>query len=427
MPSAPPCSSQPASELWFVDGRAYDLVDWIEDHPGGREALMFVRGTNCTELFVSYHLMRGPGKARLAKYEVEVDRNDPVFMELLAGSEFTFENADFYKTVEKRVRKYFRDNKKAVGASPFWQAVGLLGILTTIALAVPAYVYGSIWAAVALGLVRAMTSVGPGHSMSHFCLFPRGNWNSTLFRLASPFLVSTWSIWTNTHVRSHHVDTLTAVDLQDNYPLKRIQSKLAHRSWHRLQHFYIWPVYLFALPLWALQDFLESLASLFSSKDLSYPYPLSRRVENVLAIAFNLFFMVALPFCFLDWRSALLVSLISNAVSSPLVVLQIVVNHEVTDTMHRGHTARSNDWGEHQVLTSHNYGVNSLFALHMSGGLNMQVEHHLFPRVHYTHYPALSEIVQEACVEFGLPYHASPHIFRAIQKHYGVLKLRSVP
>lgn len=427
MPPHPDITTIHPSKLWFVEDRAYDLKEWIKDHPGGRAALMLVRGTNCTELFQTYHLMRGPSKARLEKYLVEVDRTDPEIIALLAGSTFTFDKGGFYRTIERRARKYFRKTGKKAGASLGWQILGIVSILVTIALAFPAYVLGNVWAAVALGLVRAMTSVGPGHSMSHFSLFPRGNWNSRIFRMASPFLVSTWSIWTDTHVRSHHVATLTEEDLQDNYPLKRVQPSLKHRSWHKAQHLYIWPIYLLALPLWAVQDFLESLVSLFTDKHLSNPYPFHRRVENVFAIAFNILFMVALPFFFLDWRTALLVCFVSNAISSPLVVLQIVVNHEVPDTMNKITPGEPLDWGTHQVLTSHNFAVKSQFALHMSGGLNMQVEHHLFPRVHYTHYHALSEIVREACTEFGLPYNTSEHVFEAVGKHYSVLKLNSVP
>ena len=68
-----------------------------------------------------------------------------------------------------------------------------------------------------------------------------------------------------------------------------------------------------------------------------------------------------------------------------------------------------------------------MFALHLSGGLNMQIEHHLFPGVHYRHYPALSRLVRAACAEFHLPYNTSSSIFEAVAKHYRVLAMNSVP
>lgn len=425
-PAVQAISSVNASELWFVEGRAYDLKKFVEAHPGGREALMLARGTNCTELFHAYHLMRGPSKARLAKYEVDVDRTDPQMIELLGGSSFTFDDDGFYKTIALRVRKHLKATGKQAGATWGWQLLAVICILLSIALTVPAYAMGSIWAAIALGFIRAITSVGPGHSMSHLSLFPRGNWNSLVFRLGTPFLVSTWAIWTNSHVRSHHVDTLTASDLQDNYPLKRVQPAMPHRSWHKAQHLYIWLVYFLGLTLWAMQDLVASVTSLFSDKGMSRVFRYRRRVENTIVIAFNLAFTVGMPFIFLDWPHALLVCLIANGLSSLLVVVQIVVNHEVPETMNRIVEGEPLDWGVHQVLTSHNYGVDSPLALHLSGGLNMQVEHHLFPRLHYIHYPAISHIVQEACVEFGLPYHSSKNIWQAMSKHYQLLKTNSV-
>lgn len=413
--------------LWFVDGDAYDLAGFVKKHPGGREALRLARGTNCTELFRTYHLLRAPLRALLLRYRVEVDRTDPVFAELLAGSHFTFDAGGFYSTVADRARTHFSKLGRGTGASRWYQGIAVLSLVATLALSVPAYVYGSLWAAVALGFVRALTAVGPGHSMSHFSQFPRGNWNSTLFRIASPFLVSTWAIWTNSHIASHHVATLTDDDLQDNYPIKRVQPAMDHRGWHRLQHWYIWPIYLFALPLWAMLDLVESVISLFTTRYLSRPFGFAQRLENVAAIAFNLLFVLGTPFFFLDWQTALAVAAISSAVTSPLVVIQIVVNHEVPETMNRVEAGQSLDWGAHQVLTSHNFGVDSTWALHLSGGLNMQVEHHLFPGVHYTHYPALSKIVQTTCAEFGLPYNTSTHVGQAIWKHYQVLKFNSVP
>jgi linoleoyl-CoA desaturase len=426
VPETATIASLAPSQLWFIDGQAYDLRKFVEKHPGGREALWLAQGTNCTELFRTYHLLSGPSKALLLRYRIEVDRKDPHMVALLGGSSFTFEEDGFYKTVARRARDYFRETKQHSGSTKGLQWFAIGSVLLIIALAVPAFAFGNLWAAVALGLMRGITSVGPGHSMSHFSQFPRGNWNSLLFRLASPFLVSSWSIWTNSHVRSHHVVTLTPADLQDHYPLKRIQPSLPHRAWHRFQHFYIWPLYLFALPLWSLQDFLESVVSLFVTPPPERRFSFARRVENVLAIGFNLLLFVGMPFL-LDVGTAFVVLFITTAIASPWVVIQIVVNHEVPETMRTTDSPPNLDWGAHQVITSHNFGVNSRLALHLSGGLNMQVEHHLFPGVHYRHYPALSKIVQAACSEFGLPYHTSAHVFEAMAKHYRALKLNSTP
>jgi linoleoyl-CoA desaturase len=56
------------------------------------------------------------------------------------------------------------------------------------------------------------------------------------------------------------------------------------------------------------------------------------------------------------------------------------------------------------------------------GGLNFQVEHHLFPKVCSVHYPALSRIVEDCARRHGLPYHDQPSVFRAVASHWRAMR-----
>ncbi len=422
-----PTSVPDCDRLWFIDGKAYDLSEFVSKHPGGAAALRLGQGSDCSELFHTYHFRRMPPAKLLARYEVEVDRTDPRILERLGGSGFTFKDGEFYKTIHERSLAYFAETKQTPGATRVDQAIALALMVGSVALLVPAFVYGSLAAAIVLGFVRALAAVNPGHCMSHFSVFPRGRWNAFFFRIFSPFLVSTWAIWTSTHVRSHHVHTLTTEDQQDNYPLKRVVPETQRRAWHAHQHRYIWFVYLLGLPLWSMQDLAVSAVALLTGSRGSMGLSPREHLGNVVALSFNLLVSVALPFLFLPATQALLVCLVTNAICSLMVILQIVVNHEVPETKNATSLDRRGDWGAHQVLTSHNYSVASPLALHLSGGLNMQIEHHLFPSVYYTHYPALSRIVRQACAEFNLPYNESSSLAEAVYKHYRLLKMNSVP
>jgi len=95
---------------------------------------------------------------------------------------------------------------------------------------------------------------------------------------------------------------------------------------------------------------------------------------------------------------------------------------KTTNLYSQGCRKNDEDWGVHQVLSSHNYATDSLLALHLSGGLNLQIEHHLFPPVHYHHYPALSKIVRETCKEFGIPYVTSDSFLDALRRHNDLMK-----
>jgi len=287
---------------------------------------------------------------------------------------------------------------------------------------------GSVIAALIHGVAKGLTAVGAGHSMSHFSLFTKGWMNTFVFRIFSPLVLSTHQIWSTSHIISHHIHTLTPEDLQDNYPLKRVQPALPFKWFHRFQHVYIWFIYILGLPLWTMSDFVESIPVLFTGRHAMRRFTFRERLENTVTLGLNIIITIVFPFFFLPFWWALLVTLCSNVPASLMLVIQIAVNHEVPETMSKTDPDNKKiDWGSHQVLTSHNFGVDSKFALHFSGGLNMQVEHHLFPSVHYSHYPALAEIVQEACKEFNLPYNTSKHLPEAVYKHYQLLKFNSKP
>ena len=58
----------------------------------------------------------------------------------------------------------------------------------------------------------------------------------------------------------------------------------------------------------------------------------------------------------------------------------------------------------------------------MLGGLNFQIEHHLFPRVPHTHYPRIAEIVRRNCALHGIRYTSQPSLRAALGSHYRHLR-----
>lgn len=81
-----------------------------------------------------------------------------------------------------------------------------------------------------------------------------------------------------------------------------------------------------------------------------------------------------------------------------------------------------NDWFVHQMCTTANFCAGSRLAAFLSGGLNQQVEHHLFPNICSVHYPEMKKIVQETAEEFGIPYYNKPSFYSAIRSHVSFLK-----
>jgi linoleoyl-CoA desaturase len=80
------------------------------------------------------------------------------------------------------------------------------------------------------------------------------------------------------------------------------------------------------------------------------------------------------------------------------------------------------EWAIHQLKTTANFAPRSKVISWLVGGLNFQVEHHLFPKISHIHYPEISKIVKQACAEFNVPYIEYPKMHQAIASHVNFLK-----
>ncbi len=79
--------------------------------------------------------------------------------------------------------------------------------------------------------------------------------------------------------------------------------------------------------------------------------------------------------------------------------------------------ATSKQWAVHEVETTVDFCPRNAFLTWVLGGLNYQIEHHLFPRVQHTHYPRIAEIVKRNAVKHGVRYTAQPSLVAALRSH----------
>jgi linoleoyl-CoA desaturase len=84
------------------------------------------------------------------------------------------------------------------------------------------------------------------------------------------------------------------------------------------------------------------------------------------------------------------------------------------------------EWTIHQITTTANFGTKSKVLSWFAGGLNFQIEHHLFPKISHVHYPGISKIVKDVCKQFNVPYVEYPSLLKALKSHIMYLKLVGV-
>ena len=83
-----------------------------------------------------------------------------------------------------------------------------------------------------------------------------------------------------------------------------------------------------------------------------------------------------------------------------------------------------NNWAIHQLRTTANFAKKSTFFAWYIGGLNHQIEHHLFPNISHVHYRKISEIVKEITEKYDLPYYVQTNFLKAVINHYRMLPIR---
>ena len=80
------------------------------------------------------------------------------------------------------------------------------------------------------------------------------------------------------------------------------------------------------------------------------------------------------------------------------------------------------EWAIHQIKTTANFATDNRLVSWLVGGLNFQIEHHLFPKISHVHYPAISKIIKQACEEYRLAYIEFPKVRLAVASHVAFLR-----
>jgi len=273
------------------------------------------------------------------------------------------------------------------------------------------------------GIARAIMVVQHTHGASHFALSINPSINRWVYRIAT-VLIGMWNpkVWDLQHVVAHHVYTNEwPYDTDSAFPIKSIAVNQRRFSYHKYQHYYMWIIYMFTIPLVCINSLKDTLIGrqvLYTMRWQIQGSFVEAWTVNILALIY-----LSIPYFFHSFWTASLIIMFNNAVSSLTFSLQFVVNHEVDKPgVMDGPPPEKMDWGQYQVVSSNTFSGDSIWKTWLAGGLNTQIEHHLFPGVWYRHYVPIRKIVMEVCKEFNIVYNDSPDLWDALSCHYRLLK-----
>lgn len=340
----------------------------------------------------------------------------------------------FFADVRKKVDHYFSErqlDKKANTAMWIKAIVFLSGyfLLAGLILSNQFSPLAMLLMAIGLGLFSAFIGFNICHDAIHGALSNNSRVNkifSTMFHFigANPY------VWNITHNVVHHTYTNIAghdEDLEIAPGLIRLSSEEPLTGANRFQHWYGFPLYSLASLSWV---FRKDYKKFFQDKVGEHPTPSHPKIEyfNLFFFKFLYYFLfLILPVLVTDitWWQGIIGFLALHFAQGLVMGLVFQLAHVVEGTEFPTPNEQGNieeAWAEHQMRTTANFSMKSKLSAFLLGGLNQQVEHHLFPKICHIHYPAISGIVAQTAKDYNLPYLQNETFGGALVSHYRMLK-----
>jgi linoleoyl-CoA desaturase len=295
---------------------------------------------------------------------------------------------------------------------------------------------GTWWLAlpltISLGLAMAACGFNIQHDGGHQAYSDR-RWINRLAALTLDLLGGSSYVWARKHNVIHHsYSNINGHDDDINIGFfGRVSPDQKWLRFHRLQHFYLWVLYGFLPIKWQLyDDFRDVITGRIGGHRFARPkgWDLLTFLGGKV-VFFSLAF--AIPLLLYPTWVVLLCYLATSFVQGLSLSVVFQMAHCVEEAafpLPKQDTGRiESAWAVHQVETTVNFARGSRLLTWFIGGLNYQIEHHLFPRLSHVHYPELSHIVQKTCAEFGLTYAAHSTFFSGVASHFRWLRRMGRP
>ena len=337
----------------------------------------------------------------------------------------------FHSTLKRRVEEHFQGSNASRRDAPRMYAKSAL-ILTVAVGSYALLMFAAVtwWQGVVLAITLALGMAGIGFSVQHDANhggYSRRLWINRLMGSSLDLVGASSFIWYWKHNIVHHTYTNvsgTDVDI-DLEPLLRLAPDQSWRPFHRFQHFYIWFLYALLPANWHFWADYRDLANGHIGGQ-RFPRPSKVLAGALAGKAFFYGWSLVLPlFLHPTWAVLgfyVMVSSMLGIVLTTAFQLAHCVGETEVVSVGRGTELLTVSWAEHQVRTTANFAPGNGLLTWYLGGLNYQIEHHLFPKVCHVHYPALSPIVSETCREFGIPYLSHGTVRGAVVSHFRWLR-----
>lgn len=342
--------------------------------------------------------------------------------------------AKFFSTLKQRVDGYFKENNLSKTAN----AEMKLKTMVMLAMYVAPYFLTLLvpmawWEAMLLFFVMGLGLAGIGMSVMHDANHGAYSDNPKVNSLLGYTLnlvgacAFTWKIQ---HNIMHHTYTNVSEYDEDirTHGVFRFTQKDAWKPFHRFQTLYALPLYSLMTLSWMVDKDLQQLLRYQREGMVAH---VNGNIKKEVAIVlltktFYAIYILLLPLWIspLTWWQWLIGLAIMHFVAGIILSVVFQLAHVVEETTFPQPTDDNvieNQWAIHQLETTADFARNNRLLNWYVGGLNFQVEHHLFPNICHIHYPAISRIVEQTAAEYGITYNSHGSFSDALRSHFAHL------
>lgn len=340
--------------------------------------------------------------------------------------------SDFQKEVRKRVRTYLKEEGKSGLADYRYYMKAVLNLAMYL---VPFILFltgfTSFLMTTLLWAITGVGMAGVGMNVMHDAIHntvTRSEWVNRKIGAVIYMLAGNSYTWRVQHNVKHH--THTNLDGHDDDietgSIFRFHPEQELKPKHKYQHIYAPFAYALMTWKWLLEkDFKQVIqynkSDLFKAKDQTLGMVWTKLIVGK-GFHFATFYILPIALG-LPWYMVLWGNMVMHVIAGLILSFTFQLAHVVDKAEFPSEEeAKDNSLLEHQLKTTANFSTKSKLVTWYTGGLNFQVEHHLFPTINHVHYPKIAEIVRKTAAEFKLPYNEYRTTVEALKGHFAHLK-----
>lgn len=344
------------------------------------------------------------------------------------------DRGQFTATLRKNVNKYFKEKgiSQKGNSKMIWKSIVMIGLyLLPFIVMITLPISG--WLILPLSVLMGIGMSGIGMSVMHDAVhgsFSNKKWVNRLFGTSMYSIGGNTFNWKIQHNILHHTYTNIEGYDEDIEPKAslRMSKQTPLKKIHRFQHIYAFFLYCLMTISRTFKDVGQLIK--YNKEGITRQQgasPKKEMLKMILTKAAYLLIIIGLPLLFSStaWWMILLGFMIMHFTAGIFMSTVFQMAHLVEETeqpLPNEQGIIENEWAIHELETTANFSRKSRLFGWMIGGLNYQIEHHLFPQVCHVHYRAISPIVERTAKEFGLRYNQNRTFFSAIGSHIRMLK-----